>query len=167
MRFALIAASLVLFSAPAFARPVALAPVVFSPTFQEKLDETLGAGEADYLERRIQRALTRELTRTGGDIAANAPVTIETTLVDARANKPTLQQMADNTSLSYSGSISRGGAELVGILRGADGRELAQVSQRFYENDLRWASFTTWGDAERAIDFYARKMAAAYRDAGG
>ncbi|MET0181725.1 MAG: hypothetical protein ABW199_02440 [Caulobacterales bacterium] len=165
MRLPVIFATLAFMALPAFAEPVALARVSFSADFQEKLEDKLGVREGATLEAEINDALTRELARTGASVAESAPVTIETTIIDARANKPTFEETVQNVSLSYGGSVSTGGAELTGVVRGADGREIARVSHRYYQNDVAFASFTTWGDAERAINGYARKVAAAYRDA--
>ncbi len=164
-RLILAAALAALVSSPAFAAPVALAPAQFSTEFQEKLTEELGEREAATLREMVASALTRELAGAGGEIAPAADVTIETLIVDARANRPTFQQLNDRTSLSYADSIGTGGAELEAVLRASDGRELSRVSHRYYETNLRFASLDQWGDARRAMRQFARKVAAAYRAA--
>ncbi len=163
MRTALLAAAaLGLLATPALADPVVIAPASFSPTFQEKLEDDLGAREAGVLQRAVRAALTRNLARQGATPAASAAVTVETTIVDARNNRPTFEQLGDRPGLSYMGSISTGGAELTGVIRDANGRELQRVSHRWYESQLEWASPDQWGDARRAIDGFARKVARAY-----
>lgn len=163
MRTALLAAAaLTLFALPAAADPVVIAPAAFSPAFQEKLDDDIGAREAGVLQRAVHAALARNLARAGATPAENAAVTVETTIVDARNNRPTFEQLSDRPGLSYIGSISTGGAELTGVIRDASGRELRRVTHRWYEPQLAWASPSEWGDARRAIDGFARKVARAY-----
>lgn len=151
------------FALPAAADPVTLAPASFSTEFQEKLEDDLGVREGGVLQRAIDAALTRALSSQGAEISDAAPVTVETVIEDARESRPTFQQLTDEPSLSYMGSRSLGGAELTGIIRGADGRELARVEHRFYEAYMDFTMPDRWGDARRAINQYARKVAAAYR----
>lgn len=163
-RFAFaIAAAAALIALPAAAEPVTLAPASFSPAFQEKLEEDLGVREAAVLQRAVNIALTRAFRAEGADVAASAPVTIETIIEDARESRPTFQQLVDEPGLSYAGSRSTGGADMTGVIRSADGRELARVEHRYYESQLAWASPDDWGDARRAINQFARKVAVAYR----
>ena len=162
--FALIV-GIISLAAPAFAAPVALQPAKFSPAFQTKLERTLGVREGAYLQAVLERRLTRALAEQGGEAAAAGAITIETTIVDARANRLTFEQLSRNVSLDYLGSISTGGAELTAVLRSADGREISRVEHRYYQNDLRNVSLSDWGDAERAIDQFARKVARAYHQA--
>jgi len=162
MRTALLAAAFALIALPAAADPVAIAPANFSRAFQEKLDDDIGVREAGVLQRAVHAALARSLVRAGATPAQDAAVTVETTIVDARNNRPTFEQLSDRPGLSYIGSIGTGGAELTGVIRGADGRELRRVTHRWYENQLAWASPEQWGDARRAIDGFARKVARAY-----
>ncbi len=157
-------AAFALLAIPAAAGPVALAPASFSADFQEKLEEELGVREAGVLQRAIETSLTRALQREGAEISENAPLTVETVVEDARANRPTFQQLTDRPGLSYGGSRSIGGAELTGILRDADGHEVARVEHRFYEGYLDFFNAAgNWDDARRAINQYARKVAIAYR----
>lgn len=165
MRTALLAAAaFALLATPAAADPVVIAPASFSPTFQEKLDEDIGVREAGVLQRAVHAALARNLAHAGATPAQNAAVTVETTIVDARNNRPTFEQLGHRPGLSYIGSISTGGAELTGVIRDADGRELRRVTHRWYEPQLSWASPSQWGDARRAIDGFARKVARAYAE---
>lgn len=163
---ALIAAFAVLFmlALPAAADgPVSLAPAAYSPEFQEKLTDEYGEREGDYLQREIERELTQALARVGGVVSDTGPVRIETTIVDARPNRPTFQQLADRPGLDFMRSISIGGAELRATLRGADGAVLGEVEHRFYEHDIRNViGLSTWGDARRSIDRFARKVAREY-----
>ncbi|MBI1186592.1 MAG: DUF3313 family protein [Alphaproteobacteria bacterium] len=148
---------------PAAAGPISLPPAAYSDAFQEKLAEDYGEREGDYLREAIERALVRALARVGGQVSASPGVRIETTIIDARPNRPTFRQLNDRPGLDFGRSISIGGAELHAVLRGSDGRVLAEVDHRFFEHDIRNVlALTTWGDARRSIDRFARKVAAAY-----
>jgi len=160
--FALVLAG-ALHAAPAVAGPINLPPAAFSEAFQEKLTDDYGEREGAYLREAIERALVRALARVGGQVSPSAGVRIETTIIDARPNRPTFQQLSDQPGLDFGRSISIGGAELHAVLRGADGATLAEVHHRFFEHDIRNVlALTTWGDARRSIDRFARKVAMEY-----
>jgi hypothetical protein len=155
-------ASLVL-ATPAAAGPVTIAPAAYSEEFQEKLTDNYGVREGDYLRDMIDRSLRRELARVGGGPGPGSPVTIETTIVDARPNRPTFQQLGDRPGLDFGRSIGVGGAELVAVLRGPEGGVIGEVHHRFFETNIEnVVALSTWGDARRSIDRFARKVAAEY-----
>ncbi|MGE0046721.1 MAG: hypothetical protein AB7J28_06000 [Hyphomonadaceae bacterium] len=150
-------------TAQAWADPVSLAPVRFSEDLQETLAEDYGAREGAYLEERIGRALTRALARAGGEVSQGASVSIETTIVDARPNRPTFQQLVDEPSLDFGRSISTGGAELVAVIRGPDGQPLGEVRHRYFTSTLQEVHPAgTWNDADRSINRFARRVAEEY-----
>ncbi|MEZ6022801.1 MAG: DUF3313 family protein [Hyphomonadaceae bacterium] len=165
MRLAAAVSALVLiFATAAAADPVALAPISFSPEFQTEVDETLGAREGDYLRRDVERQVVRALQRRGVTVEANAPVTIEVSVVDAEPNRPTLEQATHQPGLDIFRSVSVGGAELHAVLRGAGGEALVEVDHSYYTNSLGelWGSPSTWTDANRSISRFANKVADAY-----
>lgn len=152
------------FAHAASAAPVTLAPVSFSSEFQIELDENLGAREAAFLEQAVRDAVGEALAARGATVTQGAPLTIEVSIIDARPNRPTMQQLIDEPSLDASRSISLGGAELRAVLRTADGRLVGEVTHRRYDHDLRdtTGAATTWSSARRAIRQFARKVADAY-----
>lgn len=155
---------------PASAQPVAVGEVGFSSQFERSLDLKLGRREGGYLQDQVDHALRRALARAGLSVDANAPVTIETTIVDAEPNHPTFKQLGDHVGLSMIDSISVGGAELHALIRGRDGQVLAEVSHREYSNSLAdvLPFATEWFDANRAIQQFAVKVArACVQHAGG
>lgn len=148
---------------PAAAGPISLPPAVYSEEFQEKLTDDYGEREGVYLREAIERALVRALARVGGQVSSEPGVRIETTIIDARPNRPTFQQLNERPGLDFGRSLSVGGAELHAVLRAPDGTALTEVHHRFYEYDIRnVVALTTWGDARRSIDRFARKVATAY-----
>lgn len=150
------------FTAPAAAVPVTIAPVAFSSEFQNDLEEEFGLREGEYLREFVQTALTRALAREGAELGASGLV-IETTIVEADPNKPTMQQLTDTPGLDYGGSLSIGGAELVAVLR-RDGHVVGEVSHRWYSPSLADANFAggSWADARRSIRRFANEVADEY-----
>ncbi|MDX2276837.1 MAG: hypothetical protein NW206_15410 [Hyphomonadaceae bacterium] len=151
------------FAGVASAATVTIAPITFDSEFQTELNETIGETEAGYLRERVERAVTRALERAGAQVGPGGDATIEVVIVDADPNRPTFQELSDQPSLDYGRSISIGGAELRGVLRGADGGVIAEVTHDYYTPSLDYVMAAgTWTDAERAIRGFAEKLADAY-----
>lgn len=161
---ALAGAAALAFAQLAYASPVTLAPVSFSPEFQAELDAELGAREGRVLQRAVVDAVSRELAERGATLSEGAPVTVEISIIDATPNRPTMQQLVDTPGLDAINSVSIGGAELRAVLRGADGQTLSEVTHRRYNYNLTDVSgaATTWTEARRAIRQFANKVADAY-----
>ena len=161
-------AALFAFATAASADPVSVAPISYSPEFQEQLDDELGAREGIYLSEQVTRTVARELADRGATMSETAPITIEISIVDADPNRPTFEQLSNQPSLDGFRSISIGGAELRAVLRGADGSVVSEVTHRRYNHslaDLHGAT-TTWSEARVAIRQFADKVADAYVAAG-
>ncbi len=141
-----------LFAPAAYAAEISIS---YSPEFTEKLQEDYGVREGEYLSQRVQRDLTRALEKAGVDVAR-----IEVTIVDARPSRPTFKQAGDRPGLDMMRSVSTGGMDLKAIAYTAEGAEAAQLEYKWYETDIRYAGLTTWQDASRASDRFARRLAA-------
>lgn len=166
--FAAVAALALTFTATATAGPVIVRPLAIEAALQTKFNEDYGTREIAELQRALTSALTAELGQAGGSIAESGPITIETTLVDVKPSKPTLEQVRNKPGLDPIRSISLGGAELRARIVAADGRVLNEVSYDWYESDLlNQPALTTWSDARRAIRRFADKVAEAYRPHAG
>ena len=152
-------------AALSFAHAAAAAPatvsISFSPEFQQQLNDELGVREGDILQAAVSDAVARALAERGVDAAA---LTVEVSIIDARPNRPTMQQLVDQPGLDAIRSVSIGGAELRGVLRGADGEVLGEVTHRRYNHNLDdiVGPATTWTEARRAIRQFANKIADAY-----
>ncbi len=127
--------------------------VTFSEKFTEKLEDDYGLKEGDYLAEEIREDLTRYLNKAGITVSH-----IDVVIEDARPNKPTMKQLGDRLSLDYGRSISTGGMKLTLSARDADKNVIASLTDDDFENDLRFASPTTWGDANTASSRIARKF---------
>lgn len=128
--------------------------VGYGPDFTEKLEKDYGAREGEYLASRIQRDLNRELEKKGVDVAR-----IDVTILDARPSRPTFKQAGDKPGLDMMNSVSVGGMKLRAVAYDGAGNQKADLEYDWYENDIRQAGLTTWHDAGRASDRFARKFA--------
>jgi hypothetical protein len=127
--------------------------VVIGPELQKKAEKTYGVKEVERLAAGLQREVERELDRTGVLVGGR----VELTLVDARPNRPTMKQLGDTPGLSYR-SFSVGGAALEGRAIALDG-QVTPLRYNWYETDIREAWYqSTWADAERAFDRFARRL---------
>lgn len=151
--------------AQAVAAPVTLTPVGFSPEFQNELEEELGTREGALLSRLVHEEVSQALAERGASLSEGAPLVIELSIVDARPNRPTMEQLGATPGLDMR-SVSIGGAELHAVLRDRSGAVVGEVNHRRYNHsldDLNGAA-TTWTEARRAIRQFADKVADAYVD---
>lgn len=119
-----------------------------------------GERELERLAERLEKKMTRRLQKQGIQVDDNASTVLKVTLVDAKNNRPTFEQLSQQVSLSFQ-SYGTGGAELSGELLSANGTSLGTMSYAWYETDIRDAAYNagTWRDANRAFDRFARKAA--------
>lgn len=167
MRFshALIAAltALACWTGAASAQTASIAPVALSAEFQEKLTDKIGVREADVLRSMLERNLNRALQRQGLSVTANAATRIEAEIIDAEPNRPTFYELSRNTSLSFSDSVSIGGARLRATIHTPRGAR--EVSYRRYSSSLDDLFLpATWYDANRAMGTFARRVASAVKE---
>ena len=141
-------------AAPAYATTIS---VGYSEDFQEKLEEDYGLREGERISEFTTRALTREFEKRGIDVDR-----VEVTILDAKPNRPTFQQLSDEPSLDLGRSLSIGGAELSAKVFDADGNLITELEYDWFENDIRDAvGSATWTDARRATRFFATRVAKA------
>lgn len=118
-------------------------------------------GERDLtrLAQRLEKKVAQRLSKQGVAIDENAGTTLRLVITDARPNRPTFEQLSHQPSLSYR-SFSNGGAAFEGQLISRSGEPLGDVSYAWYERNIESAAYSsTWTDANRAIDRFARKTA--------
>jgi len=118
-----------------------------------------GKRDLERLTERFQAKLTKRFAKQGLQVDPNANTVLRITLVDAKPNRPTFEQLSRNTSLSFQ-SFGIGGAEMTGELLSVGGQSLGTMSYAWYEDDIRDARFgATWSDAYRAFDRFSRQAA--------
>lgn len=125
-----------------------------SEEFQEKLEDDYGERELKRLAKDITKDLTRAMEKSG-----TSPAKIDVTILDARPNRPTFEQLSERAGLSLR-SFSTGGMDMKAIAYDASGNILGELEYDWFEHDIRFAQGrTTWSDARRASQIFARKFA--------
>ncbi|MFL5297254.1 MAG: hypothetical protein ACJ798_12810 [Phenylobacterium sp.] len=149
---ALTATALLASAAAAAAQPASVT-VVVGPELQAKAVRTLGVRDVNELAADLQKAVERQ---TGKSHAYDgARIVLE--LADAKPNRPTFKQMADQPGLSYE-SFGIGGARIEGHAIAPDGR-MTPLSYSYYEPDIRNARLGgTWSDAHWTIQRFAYRL---------
>ena len=123
------------------------------------------AGRGKYGEKslsrltdRLEKKITKELTKDGITVSDSAPYTLNLVVADADSTRPTFEQLSSSSGLSFQ-SYGLGGASLEGTLLSGD-QEIGSMSYAWYESNIRDSAYgSTWSDAYRAIDRFARKTA--------
>lgn len=128
--------------------------ITIGPKLQSKADD-YGPREFEYLKGALRNEIERELGKAG--LVAPDGATLDLIIEDATPNRPTFAQMVDRPGLSFQ-SISIGGAEVSGVMTGPDGGQ-TPLHYRWFESDLgNTLAASTWTDAERAFDRFARGL---------
>lgn len=136
--------------------PISRVTVDIGPKLQEKAAEDYGVREVDELAADLQEDVERALAKAGG--LAPEGGRLELVLVDAKPNRPTMQQMSNKPGLSMQ-SFGIGGATIEGRAVFPDGTS-TPISYKWYESDIRQAiPSTTWSDAQRTFDRFALRLA--------
>ena len=131
--------------------------VSYSEDFAEMLEDEYGVREGERLSKDIVEDIEQAFAKHGVE-AVRVTVVIE----DAKPNRPTFEQLSARPGLDAIRSVSLGGMDLSGTAFDADGEVLAEVQYDWFENDIRNArTASTWWDARRASDRFARRLAEA------
>lgn len=159
MRTSTLVMLLSLTAAPALAHtPRALPPVgevnvSIGPELEAKA-QSLGQSDLDRLAAELKRDVEQRLVRSGR--FSQGGVRLNLQIVAAKPSHPTIAQAAPGLDTIRSRSL--GGATLRGEEVGPDGAR--QISFSLYENDIRNERYTsTWSDAERCFEAFARDYA--------
>lgn len=121
-----------------------------------------GDKELTRLAERLQERMEMRLTKNGVAISDTASNVLNLVITDARPTRPTFKQLSSDPSLTMQ-SHGVGGAKFEGTLV-SGGAVKGAISYGWYETDIRDAAYgSTWKDANRAIDRFARKTAKSLR----
>ncbi len=122
-------------------------------------DEKLrwGPRDIEQLKKTLVKKVTSRLERS--DLMGDNGARLELTLVEIAPNRPTMHEMSKRTGLDFV-SFGLGGAEVKAHLVAADGTDLGDMRYRYFADYLYdySASATTWNDARRAFDKFARRL---------
>lgn len=129
--------------------------VTYSDDFAEELTDNYGEREGEKLTEDILEDLERAFDKAGVD-----PAKVDITIVNAKPNRPTFEQLSNEPGLDSFRSISIGGMKLEGTVYDADGNIVATQEYGWFENNIRDAvGSSTWTDANRASRRFATKLA--------
>lgn len=158
-RTAILAAAALGIASVAAATPIT---VGYSEDFAEKLVDDYGEREGARLSDEVIKDVTREFERQGVDVAR-----VEVTIIDAKPNRPTFEQLSARPGLDAIRSISIGGMDLHGKAFDASGELIAETQYDWFENDITLARGAgTWTDANRASNRFARRFAEDISESG-
>lgn len=149
-------------SHPTSAEPDRIQPVttVVGVTLDDDLLEMM---DDQHLGMREVQEKADQLSAMVGQAMADNPqlagARAQLVLTRLSPNRPTFEQLASRPGLDAFRSISIGGAEIKGEIITADGRSVPVDYSWFSHSiaDSRYA--TTWQDADRAFERFARRVA--------
>lgn len=134
--------------------------VSYSEDFAEELADNYGEREGE----RLSEDITEDLSFAFNKVGVN-PARVEVTIINAKPNRPTMEQLSDRPGLDGFRSISLGGMELTGTAYDADGNVLATQEYEWFESNIRDVIGTAvWTDANRASRRFAKKLATQLSD---
>lgn len=134
--------------------------VSYSDDFQEKLEDDYGPKEGEKLAEDIRDDIEHAFKKANID-----PARVTVVIVDAKPNRPTMQQLSDKPGLDMLRSKSIGGMDLKGIAYDADGNVIAEIEYDWYESDIRnVVAASVWSDANRASRRFAKELTEALTD---
>lgn len=117
------------------------------------------------LTKSVEKIIEQRFEKKGLELSDEASTVFRITVEDAKPNRPTFEQLSRQAGLS-SRSYSTGGAKFNAEMIAANGQSLGTMSYKYYDTDIRDASFgvSTWSDAKRSASFFARKAAKALNE---
>jgi hypothetical protein len=101
----------------------------YSTDFEEKLVDDYGTREGEKLIADIRKDIEHAFQKAGID-----PAKVSVTIVDAKPNRPTMQQLSDNPGLDALRSKSIGGMTLKGTAYDASGTVIGELEYDWYEH---------------------------------
>ena len=129
--------------------------VTLSPKLAERAEKDLGVREVEQQAVELVQTVREQLGRTG----ALQGTTVRLVLTDLKPNRPTFQQLTDRPGLSLHESRSIGGAAIEGEVIAADG-SAQPIQYDYFSPSIEWViGASTWHDADRAFDGFARRLA--------
>ena len=143
------------------AAALALAPIAQAGeihiSFSEELNEKIADDYGERERERLVDELTEDLMREFAPILSSVG-DVNVVIEDARPNRPTFEQMTEQ-SLSFE-SISIGGAEMTGEVFSLSGELIASEEYDYFSHDITDSvGRATWSDARRAFSRFATRFA--------
>jgi len=141
-------------STPSLAdQPVTIGDIAYGPELIEHAED-FGERELDRLAGYLRDSLEDELA---GQIGEGGYV-LNATILDARPNRPTMEQMSGSRALHYS-SVSIGGADVEAELVSAEGEVVETYSYGWRTWNIRdVVGHGQWTDARRTFSRFADQI---------
>ncbi len=120
----------------------------------------IGEKDLNNLLVKLEKFTTHDLEKRGISVDDNAQSVLKLTLVDARPNRPTFNQLSKQPSLDFQ-SFGFGGAEIEGELFSADGTSQGKVNYTYYETFFNGFQRTAavWSDTRRTMQRFSSRLA--------
>lgn len=113
----------------------------------------------DLLEE-MQDEIRDDFSKRGLTLSNSAPTLLRITIVDAKPNRPTFNQLSRDASLSFK-SFGIGGAEIMAEFVSAGGTVIGTAEYDYYSsfNDRPAIQHSAvWMDADRAMSRFSKKL---------
>ena len=118
-----------------------------------------GDREIEYLLEDMQKELLRDFTKRGLAFSDSAPTLLRVTIDEVKPNRPTFNQLSEDTSLSFQ-SVSIGGADVFAEVISTDGTIVGTAEYNYYSsfNDGNILGSGIWTDTERAFSRFSKNL---------
>ena len=118
-----------------------------------------GDREIEYLLEDMQKELLRDFTKRGLAFSDSAPTLLRVTIEEVKPNRPTFNQLSEDTSLSFQ-SVSIGGADVFAEVISTDGTIVGTAEYNYYSsfNDGNILGSGIWTDTERAFSRFSKNL---------
>ncbi len=113
----------------------------------------------EYLLEDLEEELVSDFSKRGLTLSENASTLLRVTINEAKPNRPTFNQLKEDSSLSFQ-SFGIGGADISAELVSAGGTVVGTADYDYFSsfNDRAIQSLGTWTDANRAFSRFSKKL---------
>lgn len=118
-----------------------------------------GDREIEYLLEEMQEELVEDFAKRGLIISDTAPTLLRITINKVKPNRPTFNQLTEDSSLSFQ-SFSIGGADVSAEFVSADETVIGTAEYDYYSSfeDRTIQSSSTWTDTNRAFSRFSKRL---------
>ena len=113
-----------------------------------------------YLIEEMQEEIVEDFSKRGLTLSDSAPTLMRITIVGAKPNRPTFNQLSKDASLSFQ-SFGIGGADMTAEFISAGGNVVGTAEYDYYSgfgDRPNLQSSGTWTDANRAFSRFSKKL---------
>ena len=126
-----------------------------------------GEREIDFLINDLEEELLRDFDKRGIVLSDTAPTILRVTIEKVKNNRPTFNQLKEDTNLSFT-SFGTGGAELTANVTTTAGEVLGEAEYNYYSsfNDRPIQGRSVWSDTSRAFASFSKQYSKKLARAG-